>query len=87
PNRGPHPYFKTTNSSMWPGQQPVPQAHITDSSSGILGPAPSQFMPHSYGTLDQPTSIPRAFNATTLRYADNNDDSGWYMDTGATSHL
>ncbi|GKC29603.1 ribonuclease H-like domain-containing protein [Tanacetum coccineum] len=51
PNRSPHPHFKPTNSSMWPGQQPVPHAYITDSSSGILGPAPSQFMRYSYGNL------------------------------------
>nr|GEU77427.1 ribonuclease H-like domain-containing protein [Tanacetum cinerariifolium] len=37
--------------------------------------------------VDQPTTIPHAFNATTLRYVDNNENSGWYMDTSATSHL
>ncbi|GJS45525.1 ribonuclease H-like domain-containing protein [Tanacetum coccineum] len=67
----------------------------------ILGPAPNQATSTAYGPYgprphaphgyweysDQPTTLPRAFNATTLRYADNNEDSGWYFDTGATSHL
>ncbi|GKE55243.1 hypothetical protein Tco_1494428 [Tanacetum coccineum] len=67
----------------------------------ILGPVPNQPMHSAYGPRglrpgsshghwkysDQPTALPRAFNATTLRYADNNEDPGWYMDTGVTSHL
>nr|GEV35690.1 proton-dependent oligopeptide transporter family [Tanacetum cinerariifolium] len=58
-----------------------------NSSISILGLASSEFMRHSYGTLDKPTSIPQVFNATTLHYTDNNDDFGWYMDTSATLHL
>nr|GEW02915.1 ribonuclease H-like domain-containing protein [Tanacetum cinerariifolium] len=46
-----------------------------------------EYGPSSNVYFDQPTAIPHAFNATTLRYTDNNEDSGWYMDTGATSHL
>ena len=83
--RGSQPGSRPNNSGFWPGQRTLPQAHVTNSASGLLGPAPYSYSP--YGTVDQPTALPRAFNANTLRYADNNDDSGWYMDTGATSHL
>nr|GEZ15044.1 ribonuclease H-like domain-containing protein [Tanacetum cinerariifolium]GEZ18065.1 ribonuclease H-like domain-containing protein [Tanacetum cinerariifolium]GEZ18068.1 ribonuclease H-like domain-containing protein [Tanacetum cinerariifolium] len=40
------------------------------------GPSPYLYSP--YGNVDQPTTLPRASNATTLCYADNNDDNGWY---------
>ncbi|GKB43875.1 hybrid signal transduction histidine kinase M, partial [Tanacetum coccineum] len=66
-------------SQQW-GSQSRPSA-----AAQPTGPAPYPYQ--TYGTVDQPTTLPRAFNATILRYADNNDDSGWYMDTGATSHL
>ncbi|GJY87405.1 ribonuclease H-like domain-containing protein, partial [Tanacetum coccineum] len=56
---------------------------------GPFGPRPRsasgywEYRPY----VDQATTLLQAFNATTLRYADNNEDNGWYMDTGATSHL
>ncbi|GJS97375.1 ribonuclease H-like domain-containing protein [Tanacetum coccineum] len=36
---------------------------------------------------NQDTTLPRAFNTMSFRYSDNNEDSGWYMDTGTASHL
>ncbi|GKC21228.1 hypothetical protein Tco_1023378, partial [Tanacetum coccineum] len=63
------------------------------SAYGLIGQRPGashgywEYGPSSNVYVDQPTSIPHAFNATTLRYTDNNEDSGWYMDTDATSHL
>ncbi|GJW44167.1 kinase RLK-Pelle-LRR-I-1 family protein [Tanacetum coccineum] len=74
----------SNNNATWPGPHTLPHAHVTNSSSGILGPTPYSYIP--YGNVDQPTAIPRVFNATTLRYADNND-FGLYMDTGATLQL
>ncbi|GJQ89175.1 hybrid signal transduction histidine kinase M [Tanacetum coccineum] len=62
-------------------------ARDTSSSSIVLMDAGSRNNNKGNIYVDQPTTIPHAFNATTLRYADNNEDSGWYMDTGATSHL
>ncbi|GJY57570.1 hybrid signal transduction histidine kinase M [Tanacetum coccineum] len=48
----------------------------------VPGPRPGathgyrEYGPSGNIYVDQPTTIPHAFNATTLRYADNNEDSG-----------
>ncbi|GJZ83426.1 ribonuclease H-like domain-containing protein [Tanacetum coccineum] len=80
--------FGPTGNILGPTpNQPVSSAY------GPLGLRPGashdywEYSPSGNVYLDQPTAIPHPFNATTLRYADNNEDSGWYMDTGATSHL
>ncbi|GJT44449.1 ribonuclease H-like domain-containing protein [Tanacetum coccineum] len=82
----------TPRSGATQQSQPTPQAF---GPSGILGPHPStvasvpntttlgRWVFEPYG--DQPSYLPQAFNAMSLQYPD--PDSGWYMDTGATSHL
>ncbi|GJZ44585.1 ribonuclease H-like domain-containing protein [Tanacetum coccineum] len=85
---GPSPTPGPTGSILGPAPQPP-----VHSAYGPTGPRPGashgywEYGPSGNVYVDQPTTIPHAFNATTLRYADNNEDSGWYMDTGATSHL
>nr|GEV51536.1 ribonuclease H-like domain-containing protein [Tanacetum cinerariifolium] len=85
---GPYPTLGPTGSILGPA--PQPPIHST---YGPIGPRPGathgywEYGPSGNVYVDQPTAIPHAFNATTLRYADNNKDSRWYMDTGATSHL
>lgn len=54
---------------------------------GILGPTLQPTTPSAYGPYDEAIALPQAFHASTLQYADTSADSGWYMDTGATSHL
>nr|GEV20734.1 retrovirus-related Pol polyprotein from transposon TNT 1-94 [Tanacetum cinerariifolium] len=57
---------------------------------GILGPYPATLLlAYPARCLDyleyspnQATTLPRIFNTMSFRYADNNEDSGWYMDTG-----
>ncbi|GKC70008.1 hypothetical protein Tco_1115891, partial [Tanacetum coccineum] len=84
----PYPTLGLTGSILGPAPQPP-----IHSAYGPTGPRPGathgywEYGPSGNVYVDQPTSIPHAFNATTLHYADNNEDSGWYMDTGATSHL
>ncbi|GJW88092.1 hypothetical protein Tco_0163432 [Tanacetum coccineum] len=67
---------------LWWLNGPYP-ATPTASLSGPRPGAPGYWV---YGP-DQATTLPHAFNTMSFRYADNNKDSGWYMDTGATSHL
>nr|GEZ54132.1 hybrid signal transduction histidine kinase M [Tanacetum cinerariifolium] len=50
--------------ASWAGQSSFHQAHLTKPRSSILNPASYQLVP--YGHLDQPTTIPHIFNATTL---------------------
>ncbi|GJS64938.1 ribonuclease H-like domain-containing protein [Tanacetum coccineum] len=77
---------------------PAPgQAHVTQPAGhAVFGPSgPSTYTTGPlHGTwgpqvvygpyVDQATSLPQAFNAMTVQ---DYGDSGWYMDTGATSHL
>ncbi|XP_071719235.1 uncharacterized protein [Rutidosis leptorrhynchoides] len=72
------------------------QQYSQPNTSGILGPNPQAFVAGNSSGMTPPwswfpsknsgdaTSLPHAFNACSLQ--DPNDD-GWYMDTGATSHL
>ncbi|GJT73409.1 ribonuclease H-like domain-containing protein [Tanacetum coccineum] len=48
--------------------------------ASLSGPRPGAPGYWEYGP-DQATTLPRAFNTMSFRYADNNEDSGWYMDT------
>ncbi|GJT02190.1 ribonuclease H-like domain-containing protein [Tanacetum coccineum] len=61
-----------------------PTTPTTFGSRGILGPAPGQAHVVYGPYVDQATTLPQAFNAMTVK---DYGDSGWYMDTGATSHL
>ncbi|GJX90488.1 ribonuclease H-like domain-containing protein [Tanacetum coccineum] len=82
----------TPRSGATQQSQPTPQAF---GPSSILGPHPStvasvpnnttpgRWVFEPYG--DQPSYLPQAFNAMSLQYPD--PESGWYMDTMATSHL
>ncbi|GJR15506.1 hybrid signal transduction histidine kinase M [Tanacetum coccineum] len=75
-----------------PGQAHVtqPTGHVvfgpSDSSTYTTGPLYGTWGPQVvYGPyVDQATTLPQAFNAMTVQ---DYGDSGWYMDTGATSHL
>ncbi|GKE29015.1 ribonuclease H-like domain-containing protein, partial [Tanacetum coccineum] len=75
-----------------PGQAHVtqPAGHAVFGPSGpstyTTGPLHGTWGPQVvYGPyVDQATSLPQAFNAMTVQ---DYGDSGWYMDTGATSHL
>ncbi|GJZ82736.1 ribonuclease H-like domain-containing protein, partial [Tanacetum coccineum] len=77
------------------GLGPAPgQAHVTQPAGhAVFGPSdPSTGPLHGtwgpqvvYGPyVDQATTLPQAFNAVTVQ---DYSDSGWYMDTRATSHL
>nr|GEX23336.1 myb-like protein P [Tanacetum cinerariifolium] len=79
-------YFKwiKTAQNHPPMQQVFRGLHVP---LRATGPRPQWVGNYTYTPGDQPTVIPHAFNATTLRYADNNKDLGWFIDTGATSHL
>ncbi|GJS30313.1 ribonuclease H-like domain-containing protein [Tanacetum coccineum] len=84
---------QTGNTHAFPPQGHYPQPNNGQAlgpTVSILGPAPNQSTSNAYGPYgprphapgyweysDQPTTLPRAFNATTLRYADNNEDLGW----------
>ncbi|GJY34363.1 hypothetical protein Tco_0418832 [Tanacetum coccineum] len=72
-----------------PGQAHVVQPTsfgLSGLSSHTNGPLPGTWGPQVvYGSyVDQATTLSQAFNTMTLQ---DHGDSGWYMDTGATSHL
>ncbi|GJR82824.1 ribonuclease H-like domain-containing protein [Tanacetum coccineum] len=72
-----------------PGQAHVVQPtafSLSGPSSYTTGLPPGTWGPQVvYGPyVDQATTLPQAFNTMTLH---DHGDSGWYMDTGATSHL
>nr|GEX47081.1 ribonuclease H-like domain-containing protein [Tanacetum cinerariifolium]GEX47799.1 ribonuclease H-like domain-containing protein [Tanacetum cinerariifolium] len=72
-----------------PGQAYVVQPTAIGSSgpsSYTTGPPPGTWGPQVvYGPyVDQATTLPLAFNAMMVQ---DYGDSGWYMDTGATTHL
>nr|GEV62354.1 hybrid signal transduction histidine kinase M [Tanacetum cinerariifolium] len=70
------------------------RSHTGDNSSSpnvlvasLKADPPKKTLKKYTGTFKGATTLPRAFNTMSFRYADNNEDSGWYMDTGAISHL
>ncbi|XP_021742928.1 protein PRRC2A-like [Chenopodium quinoa] len=82
------PFWKQLPNGQW-ASPPCPfptspaQQQYRGSSPSILGPRPPQQQAYdaqpSYGQLMTPT----AYSSMSLQSADN----GWYMDTGASSHM